>query len=145
MNIIVRGFPCRNLTRSLLSSQWSIKWWLSNQARQLSLPPTTSSSTYNYILEHLHLKSFERWFSHVAEGLAITLQKLNNVGSALFCTSIPMWRQNEHQKSFPLLAFRDSSKHAWPIQPWWAVHVSCYLWRPKVENFFDAHIDFTLV
>ena len=32
MNIIVRGFPCRNLTRSLLSSQWSIKWWLSNQA-----------------------------------------------------------------------------------------------------------------
>ena len=25
-----------------------------------------------------------------------------------FLTSIPMWRQNEHQKSFPLLAFIDS-------------------------------------
>ena len=40
---------------------------------------------------------------------ALALAKLNNVGSALFGTSMPMWRQNEHQKSFSILASRDNS------------------------------------
>ena len=46
---------------------------------------------------------------YTCDWAALTLAKLNNVGNALFWTSMPMWRQNEHQKSFPLLAFRDSS------------------------------------
>ena len=39
----------------------------------------------------------------------LTLAELNNVGNALFLTSMPMWRQNKNQKKIPLLAFRDSS------------------------------------
>ena len=31
---------------------------------------------------------------------ALTLAKWNNVGRALFWTSIPVWRQNEHHKKF---------------------------------------------
>jgi len=77
---------------------------------------------------------------------ALTLAKWNDVGSARFWTSIPMWRQNEHQKSFPLLTFRDSSWRLWPIKPWWAVstlNASCYLWRPIVEKNLYVHFVFT--
>ena len=70
---------------------------------------------------------------------ALTLAKLKNVGNSLFWTSIPIWRQNDHQKCFSFLAFRDSSYQS--RLDW----LHCYLWRPKVENFFDAHFVLTWV
>ena len=51
---------------------------------------------------------FQLYIPTCGLGATLTLAKWNNVGSVLFWTSIPIWRQNDRQKSFLLLVFRDS-------------------------------------
>ena len=75
---------------------------------------------------------------------ALTLAKLNNIGSTLFWTSIPMWRQNEQQKSFPFSEIAASmcgqSSLDGPYPPYVQAAISE---GQELKKIFDAKFVFT--